>query len=268
MESRSHSEEAVEKETVVLDDEEDEAEEHARDGIEMESWIEDNNNKGNKDDKSNNVRKKLKGRGGKNERDKNDYDSDDAEDLQTIERSTQRCIEAAHAIISIIRNFDDTHTKYHGGHHTFTVYLAGTILIMQLSKTEDPATQTQIYEGLEVCFRFFSILSPYWKDADEKAKTLRDLLSIHANKNKQQGGSDDEEDEGDGEDYDGDGDDDNDSGGGGIEGDEGDDDYSADDDGGAEQNYLEIDAHTAFIFLVAVNIIAGTRTFAAIAAFA
>jgi hypothetical protein len=127
MESRSHSEEAVEKETVVLDDEEDEAEEHARDGIEMESWIEDNNNKGNKDDKSNNVRKKLKGRGGKNERDKNDYDSDDAEDLQTIERSTQRCIEAAHAIISIIRNFDDTHTKYHGGHHTFTVYLAGTM---------------------------------------------------------------------------------------------------------------------------------------------
>lgn len=102
--------------------------------------------------------------------------------------------------------------------------------------------QTQIHEGLEICFRFLSILSPYWKDAGEKGKTLRDLLSIYANRNKQQDDSDGEEDEGDDEDYDedGDNDNDNDSGGGGIEDDDGDDDYSADDDGGAEQSLQDL----------------------------
>ncbi|KAF8940879.1 hypothetical protein BGZ47_007582 [Haplosporangium gracile] len=86
----------------------------------MESQTGDNIKNNGKD----NVRKKLKGRGEENE---NDYDSDDAEDLQKIERSMQRCIEAAHVVIAIIRNFDDTLIKYHGGHHTFTVYLAGTM---------------------------------------------------------------------------------------------------------------------------------------------
>lgn len=127
MVSSTYSEEAEEKEMVIMDDDEDEAEEHTRDEMEMEGWIEDHSNKNNNDDKDNNVHKKLKGGGGENKRDMNDSDSDDAEDLQTIERSTQRCIKAAHATIAVIRNFDDTQTKYHGGHLTFTVYLAGTM---------------------------------------------------------------------------------------------------------------------------------------------
>ncbi|KAG0275737.1 hypothetical protein BGZ96_003671 [Linnemannia gamsii] len=291
MAPRTHSEEAEEKEMMIVDDDGDKAEEHTRDEMEMEGWIEDNSNKSNMDDKDNNVRKKLKGGVAGNERDKNDYDSDDVEDLQTIERSTQRCIEAAYATMVIIRNFDDTQTKYHGGHYTFTVYLAGTILIMHLSITEDLAMQTQIHEELEICFRFLSILTPYWKDADEKAKALRDLLSIHANKNKQQGDFDDEEDDNDDEDYDEDGDKDNDSGGGGIEGEEEDDDYSADDDSGAEQSlqdliiadalldlsnqlpkddydHLKIDAHIIFVFTATVNVVTATRTPAAIKALA
>ncbi|KAF9156849.1 hypothetical protein BG015_000027 [Linnemannia schmuckeri] len=195
--------------------------------METKSQTEDSDKRNNKD----NVRKKLKGRDGRKEKDKNDYDSDDAEDLQTIERSMQRCIEAAHSVIAIVRNFDDTLIKYHGGHHTFTLYLAGTILIMQLSTTEDPAVQSQIHEGLEVCFRFFSILRPYWKATDEKSKVLRDLLASHINKNKQEP-DDNEEDEDDQDHEDGDDDEegDNESGGGGAEDDEGED-YSANDDG-------------------------------------
>ncbi|KAH7048598.1 hypothetical protein BKA57DRAFT_461883 [Linnemannia elongata] len=232
MVSRSQSEE-VEDEAV---DDEDEGEDKM-DKMDTESQIEDSS----KDD----VRKKLRGGGGggggKSERDRNGYDSDDAEDLQIIERSMQRCTEAAHAVIAIVRNFDDTLTKYHGGHHTVTVYLAGTILIMQLSKTEDPAVQRDIYEGIEVCFRFFSILSPYWKETDEKAKVLRDLLSSHVKKNKQQGpddidGDDDDQDE-EGDDDDDGGD--NESGGGALEDDEGGD-YSANDDGGAEQSLQDL----------------------------
>ncbi|KAF9339159.1 hypothetical protein BGZ91_006857 [Linnemannia elongata] len=229
MVSRTQSEE-VEDEAV---DDEDEGE-NKMDKMDTESPIEDSS--------KDNVRKKLKGGGGgKSERDRNGYDSDDAEDLQIIERSMQRCTEAAHAVIAIVRNFDDTLTKYHGGHHTVTVYLAGTILIMQLSKTEDPAVQRDIYEGMEVCFRFFSILSPYWKETDEKAKVLRDLLSSHVKMNKQQGpddvdGDDDDQDE-EGDDDDDGGD--NESGGGGLEDDEGGD-YSADDDGGAEQSLQDL----------------------------
>ncbi|KAF9140654.1 hypothetical protein BGX30_006187 [Mortierella sp. GBA39] len=233
MASRTQSEEADDE--VV--DNEDEGED-TRDEIERKNQIEDNN--------KDNVRKKLKGGGGgggENEWDKNDYDSDDAEDLQIIEHSMQRCIEAAHAVIAIIRNFDDTMTKYHGGHYTITVYLAGTILIMQLSKIEDSAVESEIREGLEVCFRFFSILSPYWKDADEKAKVLRDLLSTHADKNKQQGPDNNEEDEDDQDHEEGDDDDDEgdngSGGGGGVEDDEGDE-YSADDDGGAEQSLQDL----------------------------
>lgn len=97
-------------------------------------------------------------------------------------------------------------------------------LIMRLSKTEDPAVQSEILEGLEVCFRFFSILSPYWKDTDEKARVLRDLLSSHVNKNKQHGSDNNEEDEDDQDHEDGDDDDDegdNESGGGGVEDDKG-----------------------------------------------
>lgn len=114
MMSRTQSEEA---EDEMVDDEEEG--EDTRDEMEMESQMEDDN--------KDNVWKKQKGGGGENERDKNDYDSEDAEDLQIIERSTQRCIEAAHAVIAIVRNFDDTLAKYHGGQHTFTVYLAGTM---------------------------------------------------------------------------------------------------------------------------------------------
>ena len=116
MVSGTQSEEAEDE--AVEDEDEDEGED-TRDEMGMESQIKDNN--------KDNVRKKLKGGRGENERDKNGYDSDDAEDLQIIERSTQRCIEAAHAIVAIVKNFDETLTKYHGGQYTFTVYLAGTM---------------------------------------------------------------------------------------------------------------------------------------------
>ncbi|KAF9545061.1 hypothetical protein EC957_011302 [Mortierella hygrophila] len=212
MASRTQSEEADDE--VV--DGEDEGED-TMDEIEGKSQIEDNN--------KNNVRKKLKGGGGENE--KNDYDSDNAEDLHIVERSMQRCIEAAHTVIAIIRIFDDTMTN----------------LIMQLAKTEDSAVESEIREELEVCFRFFSILGPYWKDTDEKAKVLRDLLSTHDNKNKQQGPNNNEEDEDDQDHEEGDDDDDEggngSGGGGGVEDDEGDE-YSADDDGGAEQSLQDL----------------------------
>lgn len=113
---------------------------------------------------------------------------------------------------------------------------------MQLSKTEDPVVQSEIHEGLDICFRFFSILSPYWKETDEKAKVLRDLLSSHVNKNKQKGSDINEVDEDDQDHEDGDDDDDegnNESGGGGVEGDEGGD-YSPGDDGGAEQSLHDL----------------------------
>ncbi|KAF9133513.1 hypothetical protein BGW39_009587 [Mortierella sp. 14UC] len=225
--ARTHSAEGVDGDENGRDE--------TRNEADVETPVGDNNDSREKDY----VRRKLRGRGGQKERKKikNDYESDDAQDLQTIERSTQRCIEAANAVIAIMENFDDNQIKYHGGHHIFTIYLAGTILAMQLSKTEDPAVKSHIHERLQICFRCFSLLSPYWKETDEKAKALRDLLSSHA---EQQRGPSDED--SDGEDKDDEDDEDGDDYNGGAEEDidQGGDCSGAEDDGGAEQSLQDL----------------------------
>ncbi|KAG0377013.1 hypothetical protein BGX24_006860 [Mortierella sp. AD032] len=219
------------------EEDEDECEqEETGNEVDMEGPI-DSNDYGNQT--KDNVRRKLKGRKGEKERAKSDYHSDDAEDLQITERSAQRCIEAANTVIAIVGSFDDTQIKYHGGHYTSTIYLAGTILIMQLSKTEDPAVKNQIHEQLQACFQFFSILSPFWQETDEKAKTLRDLWSSQAEQ--QDGPSIEGGNEGDGDDQDKDDEDGDDYSGGADEYDDQEgDDGGADDDGGAEQSLHDL----------------------------
>ncbi|KAF9902983.1 hypothetical protein EC991_004317 [Linnemannia zychae] len=183
------------------------------------------------------VRRKLGGRRrqDKKEKAKSSYDSDDDEDLQTIERSMQRCIEAANAVIAIVENFDDIQIKYHGGNHIFTIYLAGTI--------------------------------PYWKETDERAKALRDLLSSHSKQQRDHSDEDDDdedrddEDDKDGDDYSGGAEDDDDQKG----------DYSgAEDDSGAEQSISLLfflatattTARTTTVYVTAHTVTAATATFA------
>ncbi|KAG0206839.1 hypothetical protein BGX33_007192 [Mortierella sp. NVP41] len=150
----------------------------------MESQVK-NKDDNNEDD----VGKNLNGKGNENE-----YGSDDDAELRIIELSKQRCIEAATAVMTILEIFEDEQIKYHGGHHAFTVYFAGTILILHLSMTKDLMVQSQIHERLQVCFRYFAILGPYWEDAAKKAQILRDLLTSQARD--RQGGVDDDENDG------------------------------------------------------------------------
>ncbi|KAG0275666.1 hypothetical protein BGZ95_008516 [Linnemannia exigua] len=217
--------------------------------VDMESPIDGSDNGNQAKD---NVRRKLKGRRRERERTKSDYDSDDAEDLEMSERSAQRCIEAANTVIALVGCFDDSQIKYHGGHYTSTIYLAGTILIMQLSKTKDLAVQSQIHERLQVCFQFFSVLSPFWQETDEKAKTLRDLLLSQTEQ--QDGPSTEGDDEEESYDQDKDDEDGDDYSGGADEYDDQEgDDSGADDHGGAEQSLHDLMIADALLDLSNAN---------------
>ncbi|KAF9918809.1 hypothetical protein FBU30_011268 [Linnemannia zychae] len=145
-----------------------------------------------------------------------------------------KCDEAADGITSIIKNFDKDYVKYHGGHHNLPVYLAGTILIMRLSRTDDPMVQSQIQEQLQICSTFLSIAAPYWKEAGEKANALLDQLANYS-KRRYTGSDEDEGDEIEDEEEDKDDNDSFDQRGGDVEEED-----STDENNGAEQSLQDL----------------------------
>ncbi|KAF9908697.1 hypothetical protein EC991_009625 [Linnemannia zychae] len=100
-------------------------------------------------------------------------------DKMFLRMAMEKCYNSANEITAIIDQFSERLVKIRGSHLSFSVFIAGTAHVLQLTTSKNPVQVAQAKRGLLSCLRFFRTLEPYWAASKDQAKFLESLLNTH-----------------------------------------------------------------------------------------